>query len=381
QVSAVDANGCLSGQASILVSVYPPITVIASPDAIICSGDNTTLYAVASGGNGGPYTYSWLGAGMGSNITVSPLDTMMYIVQAMDNCGSPTDMDTVMVFVMEAPVLIEMPGSQQGCAPLLAHFEANATLSSGTTTYLWNFGDVSSGANNSSDDPVTNHYYENAGTYDVMLTLTAEPAGCSTTYTWPGMIDVNEVPEAEFYMSPEISSIFYADIDFFDQSVPGDEIVTWIWDFGDSHTATVKNPDHTYSTTGTFPVQLIVATMAGCADTVIHYVEIKEEHTFYAPTAFSPNSGLQNNYFYPKGIGIDPDEYHLYIYDRWGEVIFETDVYPEGTDKKHEVEGGWNGRYKNTGDYVKLGTYTWYVTLRDVNGQQHEYVGAVTVIR
>ncbi|MFH2096000.1 MAG: SprB repeat-containing protein, partial [Bacteroidota bacterium] len=111
QVSAVDANGCLSGQASILVSVYPPITVVASPDAIICSGDNTTLYAVASGGNGGPYTYSWLGAGMGSNITVSPLDTMMYIVQAMDNCGSPTDMDTVMVFVMEAPVLIEMPGS------------------------------------------------------------------------------------------------------------------------------------------------------------------------------------------------------------------------------------------------------------------------------
>jgi hypothetical protein len=122
-------------------------------------------------------------------------------------------------------------------------------------------------------------------------------------------------------------------------------------------------------------------TTTGCKDSTTLSVTINPEHTFWAPTAFSPGSGLDNDYFYPKGIGIDPSIYYMVIYDRWGQVVFETHKYPEGTEKIEEVEGGWNGRYMNTGEYVMGGTYPWIVILKDVNGQSHEYVGAVTVIR
>ena len=122
-------------------------------------------------------------------------------------------------------------------------------------------------------------------------------------------------------------------------------------------------------------------TDAGCSDSVSHPIVIREETTFYAPSAFSPGSGFQNNYFYPKGVGIDEDNYQLIIYDRWGEVIYETDVYPEGTHAKSEVASGWNGKWNNSGDYVKVGVYTWYCKFKTVYGEERDATGAVTVIR
>ena len=95
--------------------------------------------------------------------------------------------------------------------------------------------------------------------------------------------------------------------------------------------ATVPNPQYEYAIADTFTVELIVTASNGCIDTVSHPIIIRPGHTFYAPTAFTPNTGLKNNYFYPKGIGVDPNNYHLYIYDRWGQIVFETTVYPEGT--------------------------------------------------
>ena len=150
---------------------------------------------------------------------------------------------------------------------------------------------------------------------------------------------------------------------------------------GDGNFATVQDPMHTYTHPGVYEVQLVVNTANSCSDTVIGTVTIKQEQTFYAPTAFSPGSGFTNNYWYPKGIGIDPENYHLWIYDRWGQVVFETDKYPSGTEYRQEMEGGWNGRYNNTGKWVPPDVYTWLVILRDVNGEEHQYVGQLTIIK
>jgi gliding motility-associated-like protein len=101
----------------------------------------------------------------------------------------------------------------------------------------------------------------------------------------------------------------------------------------------------------------------------------------YFPNAFTPESGRGNNYFYPKGVGADTQGYKMTIYDRWGEPIFETTDLPTGFNERYEVEGGWNGRYRNKGAVVQNGVYTWVVQIRDVNGINHEYSGTVTVIR
>ena len=178
---------------------------------------------------------------------------------------------------------------------------------------------------------------------------------------------------------PEVVGLFDPEVNFYDQTP--DAISTWYWNFGDNTTATIENPTHKYDAAGEYEVELIVKTIYGCVDTVYHTVQVNEEHTFYAPTAFTPGAGIGNKYFYPKGVGIDKGQYQLTIYDRWGQIIYQSDKYPLGTDKLESEEGGWNGRYHNTGDYVEIGTYMWKVNLVDVNGVPHEYKGTVVVVR
>jgi len=126
---------------------------------------------------------------------------------------------------------------------------------------------------------------------------------------------------------------------------------------------------------------LAVVNNKGCVDTVYNNIEIYDEHRFYMPNAFRPN---QDHWYYPKGIGIEEEGYYFAIYDRWGEIIFETTDYPIGTDQVDrlgEIEGGWNGKYLNNAKLVQADLYVWYVTLVDVNGYQREYSGWVNVIR
>jgi len=126
---------------------------------------------------------------------------------------------------------------------------------------------------------------------------------------------------------------------------------------------------------------LYVENQYGCKDSASTLIEVDQEHTFYMPNAFRP---YIDKWYYPKGIGIETDNYKFTIYDRWGEPIFETTEYPEGTDKVDRlgrIEGGWNGKYNNTKELVQSGVYVWLVQIKDVSGYMHEYSGIVNVIR
>jgi len=371
-VNVTDANGCTSTiPVSTVVNVYPPLSVTMSPDQDICEGVSTTVQAFPSGGNGGPYTFVW-NYGTGNPLNVAPHQNTEYLVTVFDNCGTPSVSDSNYISIHEYPRLISLNGAS-GCQPVSVIFNPTIYQPDSTVTYLWNFGDTQT-----STDSTPSHVYQYDGLYDVTLTLTSA-YGCSNDTTLTSLVQVYPVPNAQFHANPQIVGVFDADIHFSDESVP--TITQWYWDFGDGSFATVQNPEHTYTHPGEYEVQLVVSTANSCSDTVVGTVTIKQEQTFYAPTAFSPGSGFTNNYWYPKGIGIDPDNYHLWIYDRWGQVVFETDKYPAGTDYRQEMEGGWNGKYNNTGKWVPPDTYTWLVILKDVNGEEHQYVGQVTVIK
>ena len=371
-VNVTDANGCTSlVPVSTVVNVYPPLSVTMSPEQDICEGVTTTVQAFPSGGNGGPYTFVW-NYGTGNPLSVTPHQSTEYVVTVFDNCGTPSVSDSTYVSVHEYPRLLSLNGAS-GCQPVSITFYPTIYQPDSAISYLWNFGDTQT-----STDSTPSHVYQYDGLYDVTLTLTSA-YGCSNDTILPALVQVYPVPDAQFNANPQIIGVFDADIHFTDESVP--TITQWYWDFGDGSFATVQNPEHTYTHPGEYEVQLVVSTANSCSDTAVGTVTIKQEQTFYAPTAFSPGSGFTNNYWYPKGIGIDPDNYHLWIYDRWGQVVFETDKYPAGTDYRQEMEGGWNGRYNNTGKWVPPDTYTWLIILRDVNGEEHQYAGQVTILK
>ncbi len=140
-----------------------------------------------------------------------------------------------------------------GVAPLFVNF---TDLSYGGTvdTWEWDFGD----GNTSSNQNPSNEYFD-PGLYDVTL-IVSGPNG-SDTLTEIGYIDVQYPPPvADFEGFPTSGNIPLI-VDFTDLST-GD-IDTWEWDFGDGNTSTDQNPQHTYSTAGSFTVSLIVAGPGG----------------------------------------------------------------------------------------------------------------------
>jgi len=152
--------------------------------------------------------------------------------------------------------------------------------------------------------------------------------------------------------------------------------VPFYWTFGDGDSSSVANPTHRFSTADTFYVQLISISVQGCLDTVVYPIDILEEWTFYAPTAFSPDNDTKNDSFWAFAHGIKETGFYFAIYDRWGEVIWETTKYSKLTEQSEK----WDGRAKNH-NIVQVGTYTWLAKFKDFRGNDHEKTGAVTVVR
>jgi gliding motility-associated-like protein len=99
---------------------------------------------------------------------------------------------------------------------------------------------------------------------------------------------------------------------------------------------------------------------------------VKGEYTFFIPNTFTPNGDGKNDYFFPKGVGIDPSDYDLWIFDRWGNLIWHTDTWGEQ----------WDGRANYGQDVAQIDTYVWKVHVRELDSQaQHNYIGHVNIVK
>jgi gliding motility-associated-like protein len=101
-------------------------------------------------------------------------------------------------------------------------------------------------------------------------------------------------------------------------------------------------------------------------------VEIIPEYVFFAPNAFTPfNHDGINDVFMPSGVGIDPDNFEMSIFDRWGNEIFKT------TD----LNKGWDGTANGGKNIAQIDVYVWKVKTKDFRGDSHSYVGHVTIVK
>ena len=79
-----------------------------------------------------------------------------------------------------------------------------------------------------------------------------------------------------------------------------------------------------------------------------------------------------NDVFIPIGKGIDPDEFQMFIYNRWGELLFESD----------NSSVGWDGTDSRSGEFMKAGVYPYRFMIGDTfnKKERHEYRGTVTIV-
>ena len=149
---------------------------------------------------------------------------------------------------------------------------------------------------------------------------------------------------------------------------------TYSWDFGDgSSYSTAENPEHTFPGDGgkTYTIILTAESDKGCIDTAMTSIYIKDDLIFYIPNTFTPDGNKYNQTFQPVfSTGFDPYNYTLIIFNRWGELIFES----------HNSEIGWDGTYGD--ELMQDGTYTWKITYVIKETQEtKEIIGHVNIIR
>lgn len=234
----------------------------------------------------------------------------------------------------------------------------------------WNFGNghsVTSASNSSQANCYSNASTNQSALYTVTLTLSTD-SGCVASEIKPGYITVYPKPLASYTTQANSGNVLVPQVQFVNASSDYD---TWTWSFGDGPQldSINRNPEHYYTSAdaGTYHSVLVVANSYGCTDTAYVLVEIAPEFAFYMPNAFSPNGDGVNDVFTGMGIGIA--DYEMWIFDRWGAMIYHT----------NDISQGWDGGIKNVG--VKQEVYVWKVSLRDVRGVSREYAGHVTLLK
>jgi gliding motility-associated-like protein len=213
----------------------------------------------------------------------------------------------------------------------------------------------------------SSHIFEKGGIYIIRFSALTSGLCPITAFD---TIHVNPQPIADFIFTPEYASMENPLIQFNDQSIyPGQ----WSWNFGDdasgdANFSAAMNPWHIYSDTGYYPIELVVMN-GSCSDTILKWLYIHEDDLIFIPNAFSPNGDGKNDVFRPEIIGIDETAYELYIYDRWGKLVFLT---------KKTTEG-WDGRIN--GKFSEPGIFVYTVKYKEVNGIEKRVKGAFTLVR
>jgi gliding motility-associated-like protein len=234
-----------------------------------------------------------------------------------------------------------------GCQPLRVEF---TNQSKKARKYFWDFGDGS--PVDTSKNPV--HIFMNPGKFKVRLT-SVDSFSCNISEMDSTEIEVKESPIADFeYKTEECSREFK----FTNKS---SKYTGPTWDFGDSTSiVSDENPIHTFIKDGEFRTLLtVIHPVSGCIDTQSTVIRLYGNpiQSIRIPNVFTPNADNTNDCYTISGITPNCDEAEMWIYDRWGVLVFKG-VLPDDC---------WNGTLKNTWGPLASGVYYYILHLKSKN--------------
>lgn len=365
-------QGCTATQNFVIEEPDPLQITFVTPDSLICFGNSIELSALATGGSSA-YTFTWTqngqDIGTGSTILVTPpLTQNTYCVTLSELCGSPTT-DTCMT-VGNPAVIVPMltPDTTEGCFPVAIEF-ANTTNSTVVSNIMVDFGDGETGVYQGLNS--FNHTYLNPGTYTVSVILTSI-YGCIYENEFQNMITAHDYPTADFGIIPGSVSFFEPTVQVVNQSSV--DAVTFQWVIPDG-TPSFSNSENMVTTfpldiEAQYPITLYVWNEAQCPDTITKMANVVSEVLLYVPNTFTPDGNEFNQTWGISMLGIDVYNFNLQVYNRWGELVWES----------QDPTSSWDGTYR--GVLVPSGTYSWVLSAKNkINDDMYEYSGFLNVIR
>ncbi len=372
---SVTTGSCLS-TGTISINVYNPITFAAVPTStILCEGKTGHLLSLAQGGSG-VYIYSWSPSiGLSSintaSTTVTGSITLNYSVTIADiNCpSSPSISQSALVTVNPIPQITMSTSDNRGCEPFCTNLISTSIPTS--TNCVWRFSN-NSGTVNCNQGVFC---FPVHGSYGAVLTVT-DINGCVDSISQNAFVIVDPKPYPDFSWSPGNPTILVNQVSFFDESLVGAPMQSWAWNFGDyflpanQNNSTIKNPTHVYENIGSYDVSLMVTNSFGCKDTVTKTLTVEDDLVLYIPNAFSPSEQDDvNDVFKIQGTGFLTDTFEMFIYDRWGTLVFKT----------NDVTKGWDGSIKGGAKAIQ-GVYVYKIKLKDFRLKDKQYVGHITLL-
>jgi len=342
---------------SLQILVHPELTgVITSTNDTICYGQGATLNVAVSGGvPNSLYSYSWnQGLFPIDENTVNPQSSTTYVVTSSDGCSDDA-IDTITVVIAEQ-FAVMFSTSEKKCygddGYALATVFGNSTYA-----YNWDTNPIQT------SDSITGYAGDS-----YMVNITDVFSGCEfdTLIKIPNYSIVN----AMFSISPNLECVSFDQKDLLTIIDLSKNVDSGYWDFDNGSIAPYiygKNPNMSFEKAGYYSIVLSAYNEGGCFDEYRLDLCIFDPVELFVAEAFSPNGDGSNDVLFVRGNGVV--ELDFFVYNRWGEKVFES----------HNVNYGWDGTFK--GKLLNSEVFVYYVHAVSRQGVEIEMKGDVSLIR
>ncbi len=366
-VATTIATGCQSVPFNIAVSVNPlPQIDFSTTGSTLCDQSPVQFQNNTPGSN----NFLWNFGDGASSILNNPDHTFpgpgAYVINlsATDANTGCSAVDSLTLQVGSLPIAGFQISDSIGCGSLDVSFLADSVNQG--WTYLWDFGN----GQTSPQVGTTNTQFDQIGCYDLSLSVT-NAAGCTAQTTYADGVCIFANPVASFEADDYILDSNEPLVSLTNNSL---NAVAYAWDFGDGQTSFALAPQHMFpNSVSTYVIQLVAFNEVNCTDTSSITISVVEDLSIFVPNSFTPNNDENNQQFLPiLSAGFKSNTYHLLIFNRWGELVFES----------REPNVGWDGYYGFSQIPCQDGTYTWKISVvLSANQETRVFTGHVNILR
>jgi gliding motility-associated-like protein len=351
--TVVGTNNACEDEITFEIFVKPIPTIQIANDTLFCRGNSIFLSA-----NGNANSYQWEN-GIVNNSMYTPLQSdYISVIGELNDCFVS---DSILINLEEYPQITILTPYTEACTPMEVQFNAIIT---DAVSQLWEFGD---GTTSTLENP--NHVYSSDGYATISLAATSSN-GCTNSVVYDSLIHAVLPPVAQFTSDLQTIELDNSTVQFINLSTNAN---AYEWSYGDSIFSNIENPIFQFDifNNQNVLIQLIAHASSFCVDTAYLVIEVKENELFYVPNSFTPNDDELNQTFKPIIFsGINFEKYNLKVFNRWGELIFES----------NDPIIGWDGTYAAFGP-CKSDTYVWKLTFETNEEQRQVHTGHVNLIK
>lgn len=349
-INDICLNTPTTATAQVFVPKYLALTVDPLPDITnACPYVPTAVEAIPHFG-GLKYTYAWSD---GKKVisrekldTIKPSRTTKYSVVVQDQCGAMASA-SFLYTVTSPPLLVKTFGDSVVCNGDTALIYARATGGLGNYTYKWAPG-------GSSNDSLYVSPF-NSMSYNVYV------GDDCKTFTVKGSYRVT--------VQKPIVNFEYSGSPYIDEEIRFTNVSpnypTYHWDLGNGATSSQRHTHTTYLDSNVYRVTLSIVDTLGCKNSISKNIQIFYPNSVYIPNSFTPNGDRINDVFIP--IITSAQSVSTLIFNRWGEIVFES----------NELIPRWDGTYN--GVKCPNDVYIYKVEVISLAEKMKIYTGHVTL--